>query len=166
MSQFDSSIAGPSSNQGWVDNTGWPDLRVERLRPGCATLDAISVVAGGLDSRGDPLRSVEIIFLASKTLGTAKAMLRPRSHFNLIAVDRMLMAFGGFNETSIEMWGGMGESWQKYSSSLASSRSSFSALVATDQVCSNGPLPPHSCPTVDGGTCVFPFANGNLRLES
>ena len=63
------------------------------------------------------------------------------------------------------MWGGMGESWKKYSSSLASSRSSFSVLVIPDQVCSAGPLPPPSCPTVDGGTCVFPFINGDLRLD-
>ena len=123
-------------------------------------------MAGGLDSRGDPLRSVEIIFLASKRIGTAKDMIQPRSHFQLVAMDNILLAVGGLNETSIEIWGGIGDSWQKYSSSLASSRSSFSALVATDQVCSNAPLPPHSCPTVDGGSCVFPFANGNLRSRT
>ena len=27
------------------------------------------------------------------------------------------------------------------------------------------PLPPPSCPTVDGGTCVFPFINGDIRLD-
>ena len=125
-------------------------------------------MAGGLDSRGVAMTSVEIIFHTSKTLGTAKNMIQPRSHFNLVAVDRILVAFGGDNETSIEasieMWGGRGESWKNYYSSLAHSRSSFSALVTTKQVCSNAPLPPHSCPTVDGDVCVFPFINGNLSL--
>ena len=44
--------------------------------------------------------------------------------------------------------------------SLTNSRSHFSALTSTSSVCSTGPLPPHSCPTVDGDTCVFPFTNG------
>ena len=43
---------------------------------------------------------------------------------------------------------------------LANSRSHFSALTLTDSVCLPGPIPAHSCPTLDGGTCVFPFTNG------
>ena len=49
--------------------------------------------------------------------------------------------------------------------SLAKSRSRFSALTWISSVCSTDPLPPHSCPTVDGGTCVFPFTNGWSMLR-
>ena len=158
--QFDSSIAGPSSDEGWLPGGEWPNLQVERYGPGCATLDDISIVVGGRDELGEILKSVEIIFLNSKSLGKAEDMLKPRSHFNLIAMGTMVLALGGYDETSIEIWEGLGEPWKEASMSLENSRSSFSALTSTSSVCSAGPLPPHSCPTVDGGTCLFPFTNG------
>ena len=158
--QFDSSIAGPNSDEGWLADGEWPNLQVERFGPGCATLDDMSIVAGGRNGWSELLKSVEIIFLASRSLGKAKDMLKPRSNFNLIALGTMVLAVGGDNETSIEMWEGVGEPWKEASMSLENPRSSFSALTSTSSVCSAGPLPPHSCPTVDGDTCVFPFTNG------
>ena len=91
-------------------------------------------------------------------------MLKPRNHFNLLVLGKTLLALGGSNEQSIEMWGGVGGPW-KETMSLENSRSNFSALASSDLVCSDGPLPPHSCPTVDGGTCVFPFTNGKLHSK-
>ena len=158
--QFDSSIAGPSSDEGWTADGEWPNLLVERYRPACETLQGLSLVAGGRNNQGELLKSVEIIFLNSKSLGKAKDMLKPREYFNLIALGTTLLALGGFKETSIEIWEGVGEPWKEASMSLETSRSHFSALTSTNLVCSDGPLPPHSCPTVDGGTCVFPFTNG------
>ena len=166
MRQFDSSIAGPSSDEGWTADGEWPNLQVERYgRPGCATLGALSIVAGGQDELGQLLKSVEIIFLNSKTLEKAEDMLKPRNHFNLLVLGKTLLALGGSNEISIEMWGGVGGPWKETSMSLENSRSDFSALASSDLVCSDGPLPPHSCPTVDGGTCVFPFTNGKLHSK-
>ena len=163
--QFDSSIAGPSSDEGWTADGEWPNLQVERYRPACETLGALSLVAGGFNNQWELLKSVEIIFLKSKSLGKAKDMLKPREHFNLIALGSTLLALGGFKETSIEIWEGEGEPWKETSISLETSRSNFSALTSTNLVCSDGPLPPHSCPTVDGGTCVFPFTNGKLHSK-
>ena len=160
--QFDSSIAGPSSDEGWLADGEWPNLQVERYRPACETLGALSFVAGGRNNQGELFKSVEIIFLNSKTLGKAKDMLKPREHFNLIALGTTLLALGGFNETSIEIWEGVGEPWKEASMSLENPRSQFSALVSTNLVCSDAPLPPHSCPTVDGDSCVFPFTTGKL----
>ena len=37
-------------------------------------------------------------------------------------------------------------------------------LFVDDRMCLEEPLPPHSCPTLDGGTCVFPFRNGNNKV--
>ena len=158
--QFDSSIAGPGNDEGWLSGGEWPKLRVKRYRPGCATIDNMFVVAGGHDNLGKLLKSVEIIFLTSKSLGKATNMMKPRGHFNLIVMGTTLLALGGFNETSIEMWEGVGGRWKEASMSLTSSRSHFSALTLTDSVCLPGPIPAHSCPTLDGGTCVFPFTNG------
>ena len=53
--QYDSSIAGPSSKDSWVADGTWPDLQVERYRPGCATLDTLSIVAGGRNELGEVL---------------------------------------------------------------------------------------------------------------
>ena len=70
-------------------------------------------------------------------------MLRPRAHFNLIAVGTTLLAFGGYNDTSIEMWGGLSAPWIEASTSLASLRSQHSALSFDhDLLCSeNTTLP-------------------------
>ena len=158
--QFDSSIAGPSSDEGWTADGEWPNLQLERYLPECETLGALTLVAGGLNNQGELLKSVEIIFLNSKSLGKAKDMLKPREHFNLIALGTTLLALGGFNERSIEIWEGVGDPWKEASMSLENPRSQFSALASTNLVCSDGPLPPHSCPTLDGGTCAFPYTNG------
>ena len=156
--QFDSSD-GPSSDEGWSKDGVWPKLEVERYRPGCATILDLCVVAGGLDKDYvEQLRSVEVIYLSSKARGSAKDMLNPRSHFNLIAVGNTLLAFGGNDDNSAEIWEGEGGDWE--ARDLANTRSHFSALAVTDSVCVDGQVPPQSCPTVDGGSCVFPFKNG------
>ena len=163
--QFDSSKNGPTSDQSWVPEGVWPDLLVERIRPGCATLGDICVFAGGANTLGETLKSVEIIALSSKTIGKAYDMLQPRSHFSLIVMGKTLLALGGNNdETSMEEWEGLEEPWRLASQTLTKSRIYFSALLVDDRVCLNEPLPPHSCPTLDGGTCVFPFRNGNNKV--
>ena len=162
--QFDSRIAGSSSDEGWLPDGEWPNLQVERYGPECATFDDMCIVAGGRNKRGELLKSVEIIFINSKFLGKAEDMLKPRSNFNLVVLGTTLLALGGDKETSIEMWEGVGEPWKEASMNLANSRSYFSALASTSSVCSAGPLPPHSCPTVDDDTCVFPFTNGRAML--
>ena len=159
--QFDSISTGPTSDQGWVPEGVWPDLLTWRQRPGCATLGDFCLVAGGRNEWGETLKTVEIITLSSKSLGKASEMQRPRSHFNLVALGVTLIAISGYNdETSIEVWDGLDKPWRLASSKLNSSKRYISALTVDDRVCLEGPLPPHSCPTVDGGTCVFPFKNG------
>ena len=162
--QFYSRISGPTSDQGWVPENVWPDLPFSRLRPGCATLGEVCVVAGGMNSQYEVLKSVEVILLASKSLGKTSDMLKPRSHFNLVVLGQTLWAIGGNNgETSMEVWEGLEEPWRLTSQSLTKSRRDFSALPMDDRMCLEEPLPPHSCPTLDGGTCVFPFRNGNNK---
>ena len=118
------------------------------------------VVAGGNTRSGEVLKSVEVIFLQSKTSRQTSDMLEPRSYFKLIVLRKRLLAIGSRNETSMEVWEGLDEPWRLVSESLILSRSHFSALPVDDRVCLEEPLPPHSCPTLNGGTCVFPFRNG------
>ena len=47
----------------------------------------------------------------------------------------LLLAFGGSDETSIEMWEGIGQPWKTASISLASARRQFSALSYSDLDC-------------------------------
>ena len=162
--QFDSRTSEPISDQGWVPENVWPDLLVERILPGCATLGDLCFVAGGMNSQNEALKSVEIIALSSKSLGKTNDMLKPRSHFSLVVLGRALLAIGGNNnETSMEVWEGLEEPWRLASQSLTKSRKFFSALPVDDRVCLEEPLPPHFCPTLDGGTCVFPFRNGTKK---
>ena len=157
--QFDS-----SNDQGWLPDDVWPDLQTWRQGPGCATLGDMCVVAGGNTRSGEVLKSVEVIFLQSKTSRQTSDMLEPRSYFKLIVLRKRLLAIGSRNETSMEAWEGLDEPWRLASESLILSRSHFSALPVDDRVCLEEPLPPHSCPTLDGGTCVFPFRNGNNQV--
>ena len=91
-------------------------------------------------------------------------MQKPRSHFNLVVLGKTLLALGGNNDdASMEVWEGLEEPW-RLSQTLTKSRKYFSALLVDDRVCLNEPLPPHSCPTLAGGTCVFPFRNGNKKI--
>ena len=87
-------------------------------------------------------------------------MLKPRHHFALVVLGTTLLAFGGSNETSIELWEGEGKSWKEASISLPNARRQFSALSYSDLECVDGSWPAHSCPTVDEDACVFPFTNG------
>ena len=80
--QFDSNKNGPTSEQGWVPEGVWPDLLVERIRPGCATLGDLCFVAGGMNAGFDALKSVEVIFLASKSLSVSYSV--PRPNFNIL----------------------------------------------------------------------------------
>ena len=159
--QFDSRSSGRTSNKGWVPEGVWPDLLTWRQRPGCATLGDFCLVAGGRNEWGETLKTVEIIALTSKSLGKARDMLKPRSHFNLVVLGGTLLAIGSYsNETSMEVWESLEKPWRLASQSLSRSKQDFSALPVDDRVCLEGPLPPHSCPTVDGSTCTFPFSNG------
>ena len=164
----DSSFAAPrqSPSVAGTPEPGnqWPDLRAERYRPACTTFQDMVIVAGGRNNKGGLLNSVEIIYLDSKGSRFAKNMPFPFDFVKLVVLSSTLVMLGGTNQTSVYTWQGAAESWREASQSLATSRTHFSALVTTDEVCSNGPLPPHSCSTVDGGTCVFPFTNGNFSL--
>ena len=163
--QFDS-----RHDQGWLPDDVWPDLLTQRTRPGCATLGDQFFVAGGLNGVNEALKSVEVIFLQSKSLGKAIDMLRPRSHLNLLVMGNTLLALGGNNdeshETSVEVWEGLEEPWRLAPQTVTCSRSYFSALPVDDRVCIEEPLPPHYCPTLDGGTCVFPFRNGIKKVST
>ena len=122
-----------------------------------------AIVAGGRDTLDDVLRSVEIISLEFKTVDNAN-MLKPRFDFKLVVLGTTLLAVGGSNDTSIETWEGLGEPWEEAAFSLSTSRRSFSALSYSDrQQCFDDPVPPHTCPTLDGNSCKFPFANGTSQ---
>ena len=126
----------------------------------------MAVVAGGRNEIGVVLKSVEVILLSTKSVGMAQDMISPREHFNLIAVGTRLMAIGGVDATIMEVWHEPGEPWTEAPTSLTTLKSQLSVLVSSDLNCSAGPLPPHTCPTVGGGTCVFPFAHGWLITVS
>ena len=90
--------------------------------------------------------------------------MKPRDHFNLVVLGTTLLAIGGSDDSSIEMWEGLGEPWKDTSLSLSSSLRQFSASSYSDLECFAGPLPQHSCPTLDGDLCTFPFTKGRLNI--
>ena len=97
------------------------------------------MVAGGINEAGEVLKSVEIIYISSKSSKMANNMLKPRAHFHLIVLGKTILAIGHENETSIEVWENIGDPWKEASVSLNDSRRNFSALVSSKLICLESP---------------------------
>ena len=98
--EFDASIAGPTSDQGWRQSTRWPTLKTSRWgQPGCAKIGSKVIITGG--SNGRKLRSTEILDLASRTLSIGGDMAWPRIHFKLATLKiggrDTVLALGGLS---------------------------------------------------------------------
>merc|ERR1712183_670432 len=85
--EFDASIAGPTSEEGWRDSTLWPTLKTSREDPGCAKIGNKVILAGG-NSGGGVLQSTLVLDITTRTISTGGDMATPRALFNLATVSR------------------------------------------------------------------------------
>merc|ERR1719189_1623926 len=93
--EFDSSVAGPTSEAGWRPAGTWPDLLTDRkLWPGCAVVGHTLYIAGGWD--GSTLRTTETLDLDTRTISPGPSMASPRRSFHLVTLPGpRLIAIGG-----------------------------------------------------------------------
>ena len=97
--EFDTRVAGPTSNAGWRGEDRWPQLHVSRkYGPGCAVVGNKFIVAGGhsLNFDGNYLKSTEIIDLEMRTIVIGGDMDKPRDSFHLLNIGGKIFALGGY----------------------------------------------------------------------
>ena len=97
--EFDASIAGPISRQGWGNENKWPKLKTRRIYwPGCALVGQKVIIAGGY-SRGNSYATTEILDLTTKTIVNGVEMALPRRLFHIHTVkyrnSTKIFALGG-----------------------------------------------------------------------
>ena len=135
--EFDASVAGPTSSQGWREEGWWPKMETtSRWGPGCAKLGDKIIIAGGYDGR-TTTQTTEILDLTSRTISKGGNLVTPRYFFHMITIDNngdsTTLALGGYDGAnalqSIEKWNPETETWSEVEEQLEEKRDVF-GLVA------------------------------------
>ena len=97
--EFDTSIGGPTSNEGWQE---WQGLKTRSSSYAtCAKIGNKVIIAGGLHN--GRLRSTDVLDITSRTLSSEGEMMSTRLSHALVAIrsgeQRKLFALGGIGET-------------------------------------------------------------------
>ena len=100
--ELEAGIDGPTSIRGWREAGRWPRLKTSRTQgPGCAKLGQKVIIAGGYN-RG-PLRSTEVLDLASRQITAGGDMTTPRTWFHFATIRRggeeKVFAVGGESDS-------------------------------------------------------------------
>ncbi len=97
--EFDSSVAGPTSDAGWRPAGTWPDLLTYRVWwPGCAVVGRTLYIAGG-SSGGSNLQTTETLDLDTRTISYGPSMASPRYRSHLVTLPGpRLLAIGGVHD--------------------------------------------------------------------
>jgi len=139
--EFDTSVAGPTSSQGWREEGWWPKMETGRIWwPGCAKLGDKVIIAGGREGYGTTaLQTTEILDLTSRTISKGGNLVTPRRFFHMITFDNngdsTTLALGGYNDDdnwlkSIEKWNPETETWSEVEEQLEEEKSSFGLVAA------------------------------------
>ena len=139
--EFDTSVAGPTSSQGWREKGWWPKMETSRFAwPGCAKLGDKIIIAGGWGRSTRPtLQTTEILDLTSRTISKGGNLVTPRSYFQMITIDNngdsTTLALGGVDGDdntlkSIEKWKPETETWSEVEDQLEEERSLFGLVAA------------------------------------
>ena len=140
--EFDATIAGPTSNDGWKDAARWPSLRTRRSwLPGCAKLGEKVIIAGGVD--GNQVSSTEVLDLGTRQITAGGEMSIPRCYLHLativVGAQEKVFALGGFRSSSpprlniVEEWEEESSTW-KAANNLVERRYGFGAVVVPRQL--------------------------------
>ena len=158
--QYTPDKEAPTSSSGWES---WPrKLDVGRQSPACAVMAGKVIIAGGISSNNGPLATVEVLDIASRSIGPGTQMSSPRSHFALVVLNLKqprLIALGHSTTNTEWTLDPVHGSWTQ-GHTLAANRYEAAAVVVAKGTCFSEPFPATSCPTVNGGACIFPFSYG------
>ena len=88
--EFDASISGPTSREGWREAGRWPSLKTWRgSSPGCTKLGQKVIIAGGWDGsnrNNEQLRSTEVLDLQTREISYGGDMAERRMWFHSGAI--------------------------------------------------------------------------------
>ena len=139
--EYDASIAGPTSNLGWLEESRWPNMQFNREEwPGCVKLDGKVVISGGTGGS-----RTEILDIASRTLSQAGNMARAKRFFhigtfNLTQTEAMTLALGGYDGSKmsiVEKWDADTGTWSP-ETELKEPRGFFGMVaVPREMICPN-----------------------------
>ena len=101
--EFDSSVAGPTSNEGWLKSKRWPTLKKERLYASCSKVGQKVIIAGGQNTRNyKSIRSTEVLDLLTKQITSGGKLRRAKKLFGAVTIihggKERTFSFGGFAE--------------------------------------------------------------------
>ena len=140
--EFDASIAGPTSSQGWAKEDKWPKMETSRINlPGCAKAgDDKVIIAGGGDDYFNTQQTTEILDLTSRRISKGGKMATPRESVHIISFningDFTTLALGGLDDgwrnrlNTVEEWNPETESWSTVGNRLKKKRHCFGAVAA------------------------------------
>ena len=148
--EFDASISGPTSNEGWREAQRWPSLKTWRgSSPGCSKLGQKVIIAGGWLSDGNNiLRSTEVLDLQTREITSGGDMAQRRMWFRSGAIIgsggvEVLFVFGGQKDNrnqnietylnGVEEWVEESSTW-KATNSLAEPRGYYGSTVAPKEL--------------------------------
>ena len=160
--QYKPNKDAPTSSLGWES---WPrKLDVGRQSPACAVMGGNVIIAGGIKSNSVPIASMEVINIASRSIGPGVQMSSPRSHFALLVLNLKqprLIALG-YSTTNTEwIMDPVYGAWTQ-GPTMAANRYEAAAVAVPKGKCFSEPFPATTCPTVNGGDCIFPFSYGQF----
>ena len=127
--QYKPNKDAPTSSSGWES---WPrKLDVGRQSPACAVMAGKAIIAGGISSNNVPLATVEVLDIASRSIGPGVPMSSPRSHFALVVLNLKqphLIALGHSTTNTEEIMDPLYGTWTQ-GPTLAANRYEAAAVV-------------------------------------
>ena len=99
--EFDSSVAGPTSNEGWLESNRWPTLKKDRLYASCSKVSQKVVIAGGQNTRNyKSIRSTEVLDLLTKQITSGENLRTAKKSLGAVTIinggKERMFSFGGF----------------------------------------------------------------------
>ena len=138
--EFDTTIAGPTSSDGWREAVRWPTLQTQRIaQPGCAKIGQKVIIAGGYN--GGILSSTEVLDLVNRQIISGGDMATPRRSFHLATIvsggEEKIFAVAGRDGStelnSVEEWVEESSTW-KAADNLVQKRNYFGAVAVPRQL--------------------------------
>ena len=149
--EFDASLAGPTSVDGWLPVDTWPRLETTRFYVACEAVGGKLIVAGGGTD-------VDIIDIHTKAVARGNKMLKSRSYMQFVTFGEddytRLLALGGLHDISpiadVEFWEEDSGYWLEAWGRLRTARSHAGAVALRPEIVCSGPCQEHNCPVVQG----------------
>ena len=149
--EFDSSVAGPTSNEGWRESNRWPALKKDRLYASCSKVGQKVIIAGGQNTRNyKSIRSTEVLDLLTKQITSGGNLRTAKKLFGAVTIindgKERMFSFGGFADFAfwffgwynayykeVDEWVEETSSWRPVTS-LLQERTSFGAVSVPKQL--------------------------------